>query len=370
MDDAASEGADAFEEINSVLEDVIALMDDAEEGARQVAAANRVWKTTVNQLAAAYEELYKWMQACGAVAESPPMAAVAAGLITDAYMELARVVGYDLGQAFVSMSNITQEALGEIEIPEWLQQLDTLGKMGKGLDRVGAFFGKMVETDIKKADEQLEKLQTHIDDTAEEIEYLDWKLARPERFSQAELNKALTERAMLTSHLTSLQDEYNRSEAEQVELTKQLTALEWEQKNLDMLEQQVKLLDLIQQYGLDAKAILGDMKLGVDLDPLQMVQAMQRALREINIATLVKLDLAGFQHGGQFRVRGLGGPDTVPVSFMATPGEVVTVTPAGAMPPPNPLQTPVSNYNLTIHTSAPAESALSDFHTMRVLAGN
>ena len=39
--------------------------------------------------------------------------------------------------------------------------------------------------------------------------------------------------------------------------------------------------------------------------------------------------LPGFQHGGQFRVGGVGGPDSQLVAFRATPGERVTVTPPG-----------------------------------------
>ena len=74
-----------------------------------------------------------------------------------------------------------------------------------------------------------------------------------------------------------------------------------------------------------------------------------------------------YQHGGQFTVRGPAGVDNVPIRFNATRGEVVTITPVGGTPPANP--TTNNNYNLNIHTSAPAESALSDFHTMRALAG-
>ena len=77
----------------------------------------------------------------------------------------------------------------------------------------------------------------------------------------------------------------------------------------------------------------------------------------------------GYQHGGQFTVRGPAGPDKVPVAFRATAGEVVTVTPPGMPAPPNPNPGQVNNYNLAIHTSAPAEAALSDFAIMRTLAG-
>ena len=42
----------------------------------------------------------------------------------------------------------------------------------------------------------------------------------------------------------------------------------------------------------------------------------------------------GHQHGAQFAVDGMPGPDRVPVSFMATKGETVTVTPPGMPAPP------------------------------------
>jgi hypothetical protein len=47
-----------------------------------------------------------------------------------------------------------------------------------------------------------------------------------------------------------------------------------------------------------------------------------------------------FASGGQFGVSGQGGTDTEPVEFWATPGEVVTITPPGGTPPPNPSSSP------------------------------
>lgn len=44
--------------------------------------------------------------------------------------------------------------------------------------------------------------------------------------------------------------------------------------------------------------------------------------------------IGGFQHGGQFEVEGPPGPDKVPVSFMATRGETVTISPP-RMPVPS-----------------------------------
>jgi hypothetical protein len=46
--------------------------------------------------------------------------------------------------------------------------------------------------------------------------------------------------------------------------------------------------------------------------------------------------VGGAQYGGQWKVKGPSGVDKVPVSFMATAGEVVTVTPVGKPAPKTP----------------------------------
>lgn len=56
----------------------------------------------------------------------------------------------------------------------------------------------------------------------------------------------------------------------------------------------------------------------------------------------------GYQHGGQFMVRGPGGIDRVPVHFNATAGEVVTITPPGQAPPPSPTNQTTNN-NMSIY---------------------
>ena len=77
--------------------------------------------------------------------------------------------------------------------------------------------------------------------------------------------------------------------------------------------------------------------------------------------------VGGYQHGGQFMVRGPAGPDRVPVHFMATRGEVVTVTPAGGMAPPNPAVT--NNYNLNVTSAQPSQGIRNDFYIMQAMAG-
>jgi uncharacterized protein YoxC len=74
----------------------------------------------------------------------------------------------------------------------------------------------------------------------------------------------------------------------------------------------------------------------------------------------------GYQHGGQFTVRGPAGVDRVPVGFMATRGEVVTVTPVGGQAPANPV---TNNYNLNVTSSQPSGGIANDFYIMQALAG-
>lgn len=57
----------------------------------------------------------------------------------------------------------------------------------------------------------------------------------------------------------------------------------------------------------------------------------------------------GFQHGGSFRVQGPSGTDRVPVSFMATAGEHVAVTPAGGEVTPAGEQTRGPQYPVTFN---------------------
>jgi len=60
-----------------------------------------------------------------------------------------------------------------------------------------------------------------------------------------------------------------------------------------------------------------------------MARDVARSVKDVPILGGVVGKLAGFQHGGQFTVGGAGGADSQTVAFRATPGETVTVTPAG-----------------------------------------
>jgi hypothetical protein len=59
---------------------------------------------------------------------------------------------------------------------------------------------------------------------------------------------------------------------------KQILEFRKQQEKLGFLEQQVRLLDMIREYGLDAATILGNLKMGADADFGEVLEAMTRAL--------------------------------------------------------------------------------------------
>lgn len=114
-----------------------------------------------------------------------------------------------------------------------------------------------LEAQMSSLDDQIEKVRTDLE-TAPVPAWLN---------IMEELERLEGERARVG-------EEYRRQQEKILELQKQ-------QENLQFLQQQVKLLDLIAEHGLDATQILGDMDLGVNASLESIVEAMSRATEAI-----------------------------------------------------------------------------------------
>lgn len=114
-----------------------------------------------------------------------------------------------------------------------------------------------LEAQMSSLDEQIEKVRSDLE-TAPVPAWLQM---------MEELERLEAERAQAG-------EEYRRQQEKIFELQKQ-------QENLQFLQQQVKLLDLIAEHGLDAGQILGDMDLGVNASLENIVEAMSRATEAI-----------------------------------------------------------------------------------------
>jgi iron-sulfur cluster repair protein YtfE (RIC family) len=117
----------------------------------------------------------------------------------------------------------------------------------------------------------------------------------------------LTELLQLDKDRANAMAEYEEHQRTIVELQRQ-------QENMAFLQQQIKLLDMITEYGLDPSLILGGTQLGIGADPTAIIAAMVAAMQAVL---------------GQ-----LG-----------------------------------SEYNLTINTNAPFENIIEDYEWMESMAG-
>lgn len=105
--------------------------------------------------------------------------------------------------------------------------------------------------------------------------------------------------------------EQQRAEAAQqvAEAEERILKLQEAQSNLAFLEQQIRLLDLIAQYNLDAASILQGLELGINADAGMVIEAMTRAIEEMIKAAQAKLEIGSpsklTMEWGRFFVQGL-----------------------------------------------------------------
>jgi len=96
----------------------------------------------------------------------------------------------------------------------------------------------------------------------------------------------------------------------------QTEAIKASEQQLSYLQQQAKLVDLIKDNGLDAKAILGDIKLGLNADPAALLEAMKNALSGLVQKTGEQFGVTPFASGvrnfaGGLALVGERGPELI-----------------------------------------------------------
>ena len=142
---------------------------------------------------------------------------------------------------------------------EIIDVMEGMLAFGKGLSSVGRGFARQL---MRPSDEQLKLIDKEI-----------------EAIEQMQEERGLEIHQMTA--LLALEREREGILQEQARLQEVLYGFEKQRQDLAFLEQQVKLLDLIKEYGLDAADILGGMELGIDASTESLIQAMTNAMQEI-----------------------------------------------------------------------------------------
>lgn len=148
-------------------------------------------------------------------------------------------------------------------------------ELAGALSALGSTAAKLLE---KRTLEPLEAQMSSLDEQIEKVR------ADLERAPVPAWLQMMEELERLEAERAEAGEEYRRQQEKIFELQKQ-------QENLQFLQQQVKLLDLIAEHGLDAEQILGDMDLGVNASLESIVEAMSRATQAIIEQTEQELGL-------------------------------------------------------------------------------
>jgi hypothetical protein len=175
--------------------------------------------------------------------------------------------GVTIGKAVVTGVKESLE-----ELPK--TALDIFKETVSALSAMGSTFASLGGTVAKRYTEQfITPVQSRITALQKELATVDQELQDTAFMGQALI--PLIERRL------ALQAELGREMANEMNLRAKLVELERQQANLGFLQQQAKLLETIQQYGLDPRAILGDLRLGLGASIEGLLAAMTRALQGV-----------------------------------------------------------------------------------------
>jgi tape measure domain-containing protein len=192
------------------------------------------------------------------------------------------------------------------------------------------------------------------------------------RIDEAEKALALAyEVGAPTAEILRLEKEREKLLAKREKHEEKLLELQQQQADLSFLQQQIKLLDLISTYKLDAAGILQGLTLGIDASAEELMQAMSRALTEIINATASTLQVGSpskvFERFGRDVMEGFAlgisrGSPRVPVPLVGPGFGAFAPAVAGDM-------RQFSFGPITIETSAPIDELLRQYRIAEVLYG-
>lgn len=149
----------------------------------------------------------------------------------------------------------------EGEIQEAIQKVLDLGGILGNIGSIGStalknFFMNPTEKLIKQLQDEIKIYDKHIEETQSEgIEGYIWRQG-----AQDQLNKALEQQAKWQEKINELENA---------------------QQRFSYLQQQIKLIQDLAKYGINAREVLGDMQLGLNADPMKFLEASIRGTEAI-----------------------------------------------------------------------------------------
>jgi len=272
-----------------------------------------------------------------------------AATLTEMAITLGASMGKGPQQAFeeftlllANQSKLRLDTFG-ISATEVTQRMEEMMEAEEGLDSQTAFLNATMEIGAQKLEQlgeagftagtELDEMTAIIDDTKKEFGLLLWEGIMPVLRGLLDFRKANIENNDQALETSETFEDYLRATFDlkdgSVALTREIVEAkrkEWEHyRQLEVTRQQMeKNAKEAEEYTKKLSAIPPYISTTVDVN-------WRTIYSTYNVQDIQSLagNPPGFQHGGSFMVGGPSGIDRTPVSFMATRGERVDITPRG-----------------------------------------
>lgn len=280
----------------------------------------------------------------------------------------------------------------EGELAETFQRVGVISGLGSTAARI------FEERTLEPMRQRIEDMEAFLENRAALVERARTMFAEQFGITEGEIQNFMARASFLAASgqatrgqvhayrlLVSAISEQNRAQrnanalaAEYAEQQERILRLQEAQQRLNFLQQQVDLLELIQEQGLNVRQVLRGLRLGVDADAGAIVDAMTRAIEMVIENTEQKLGIASeskvFRRIGEEMVAGLLSPfERAAPDVRSTIDSFVSATlgvPASGLRTPQPVQqtTNQTTWHIHYHTqSIPERRILQDVQTLQML---
>jgi hypothetical protein len=299
--------------------------------------------------------------------------------------KLFQVVGHDVGEG---LALGILESIGTVEgaVTQMLSAAAGLGQIGSTF---GGFYEEGVldplSDNLDETDGQIEETEGNIEKLKEAFKEISRELYAPaptgltpqeetERLVRLgrEYSRVSRELSTQQGRRNELLGRRNQLASDFAQLSERINRLEESRSRLRFLQEQVKLLDLITEHGLDVEEVLGGMQLGLEASTEELIDATTRAMQGIVQAANDELGLRSpsrvFQEKGQQISQGLmlglfEGLDTAAIQQQMRT-LVPEISPIPAVTSYNVTKHLAPNYNLTTQSMVRPGGLRMEFEAM------
>lgn len=173
----------------------------------------------------------------------------------------------------------------------------------------------------------------------------------------------------------SVQEELNQKLLEQKNIQEDINSLQKQQADLTFLQQQLSMVQMIKESGLNVKDVLGGITLGLNASLPDMVAAMNNVVQamigqidaDLQIQSPSRVMIDKFKLVGQGMAMGLLSSIPAIQNTMSQIGQAIIDVPMGQASPSSVSNTNNYNFDMTVNSGATPQAVIQQYQVMRAM---